>query len=287
MKKYIPFYIILCLFSFTSTGCKQKLTVLEDDIYSRHLQKHFKLSIISTKLPKDKSTINLLILNDGQDIEQLRLKKIVDSLFNKKLINPLVIVAVHAGNREQEYGVAGLPDYQNRGSKADKYDDFINDELYPYIKKKTVIRKFNTVTIAGCSLGGLSAFDIAWNHADKIDKVGVFSGSFWWRDKDGAAADYSDEVNRIMLTKIKSSRKKPALKFWFYIGDKEEESDRDKDGIIDAVDDTKDLLNIIKSKNICSNDDLILTESANGEHNYSSWSTYFPQFLIWAVGKNN
>ena len=80
----------------------------------------------------------------------------------------------------QEYGVAGYPDYQNNGTAAEKYAAFIDDELYPFIKKRAGVRKFNSITIAGCSLGGLSAFDIAWDHADKIDKVGVFSGSFWY-----------------------------------------------------------------------------------------------------------
>jgi enterochelin esterase-like enzyme len=185
----------------------------------------------------------------------------------------------------QEYGVAGFPDYQNNGSNADKYAAFIDDELYDFIKKKAGVRKFNSVVIAGSSLGGLSAFDIAWNHADKIDKVGVFSGSFWWRDKDANAKDYSDENNRIMLKEIRSSRKKPHLKYWFYAGTKEEEGDRDKDEIIDVIDDTKDLIEIIKNKNVCPSSDIIYKEIAGGKHDYSDWSKVFPDFLIWALGK--
>ena len=147
------------------------------------------------------------------------------------------------------------------------------------------MRKFKTVAIAGCSQGGLSAFDIAWSHADKIDKVGVFSGSFWWRDKDDKAADYADEKNRIILTKLKASRKKPALKYWFYAGDKEEAADRDKDGITDVVDDTKDVIELIKSKNVCLPDDIVFNEDANGKHDYNAWSKQLPAFLIWAFWK--
>ncbi|MEO6329953.1 MAG: alpha/beta hydrolase-fold protein [Ginsengibacter sp.] len=139
--------------------------------------------------------------------------------------------------------------------------------------------------MAGCSLGGLSAFDIAWNNADKIDKVGVFSGSFWWRDKDASAIDYSDENDRIMLKVIRSSRKKPHLKYWFYAGGNEEKGDRDKDGIIDVVDDTKDLINIIKSKNVCPPGDIVYKEVQNGEHSYIYWSKAFPEFLVWAAGQ--
>ncbi len=281
----IAFRLSLVLLALTAISCKSKIKQQDDEIYSRHLQRQVKLTIISTPLPSDKTEMNLLILNDGQDVGQFHVKEILDSLFKKKLIKPLLIVAVHAGDRMKEYGVAGQPDFLNRGDKADKYDDFINNELYPYAKKNATVRKFKSVAIAGCSQGGLSAFDIAWNHADKIDKVGVFSGSFWWRDKDDKAADYTDDKNRIMLSKLKSSRKKAALKYWFYVGDKEEDSDRDKDGIIDVVDDTKDLIEIIRSKNICLPEDIRFVEDANGKHDYDAWSKQLPAFLIWAFGK--
>lgn len=276
---------LFALVAIISLSCRKKVKQQEDEIYSRHLQEHIKLTIISTPMPDDKKDLNLLLLNDGQDIEKFRVKEIVDSLFKKKLIQPIVIVAIHAGNRMQEYGVAGFPDYQNNGSKADKYAAFIDDELYDFVKKKAGVRKFNSVVIAGASLGGLSAFDIAWNHADKIDKVGVFSGSFWWRDKDAAAKDYSDDKNRIMLNEIRSSRKKPHLKYWFYAGTKEEEGDRDKDSIIDVVDDTKDLIEIIKNKNVASSSDIIYKETEGGKHDYTDWSKVLPDFLVWAFGK--
>ncbi len=266
-------------------SCGSKIKQNKDSVYSRHLQKHIDLTILSTPVPKDKSSFNLLLLNDGQDLEQLRVKKIMDSLSSKKLLQPLVVVAINAFDRMQEYGVAGYPDYQNNGIAAEKYAAFIDDELIPFIKKNSGVRKFNSITIAGCSLGGLSAFDVAWDHADKIDKVGVFSGSFWYRDKDSKDADYSDDKDRLIINKIRSSRKRPHLKYWFYAGDQEETSDRDKDGIIDVVDDTKDLIDLIKSKNVCPPGDIVYTELREGTHNYEAWSAVFPQFLLWADGK--
>lgn len=283
-KKYLlPLTLVLWLVS--AVGCKSKIKQQDDELYSRHLQRQVKLTIISTPMPADKTELNLLILNDGQETGQFKVREILDSLYSKKLIKPVLIVAVHAGDRMKEYGVSGNPDFLKRGDKADSYDAFINNELYPFAKKNATVRKFKSVVIAGCSQGGLSAFDIAWNHADKIDKAGVFSGSFWWRDKDDKAADYTDEKNRIMLSKIRSSKKKPQLKYWFYAGGKEEESDRDKDGIIDVVDDTKDLVEIIKNKNICLPDDISFVEDASGRHDYTTWSKQLPGFLIWAFGK--
>lgn len=283
-KKYVlPLTLVLLL--LTAISCQSKIKQQDDELYSRHLQRQVKLTIISTPMPADKTELNLLILNDGQDMGQFKVKEIVDSLYKKNLIKPLLIVGVHAGDRMQEYGVAEYPDFLKRGDKADSYDAFINNELYPFAKKNATVRKFKTVAIAGCSQGGLSAFDIAWNRADKIDKAGVFSGSFWWRDKDDKAADYSDDKNRIILTKLKASRKKPALKYWFYAGNKEETGDRDKDSIIDVVDDTKDLMELIKNKNVCLPEDIRFVQDANGKHDYDAWSKQLPAFLIWAFGK--
>ena len=277
--------IFFLLGSILILSCKSKIKQQDDEIYSRHLQRHVKLTVISTPMPDEKSELNLLLLNDGQEMEQFRVKQIVDSLYGKNLIKSLLIVGIHAGDRMKEFGVGDNPDFKNRGDKAGKYDEFIYDELYFFAKKKAGVRKFNTVVIAGCSLGGLSAFDIAWNHADRIDKVGVFSGSFWWRDKDDKAADYSDEKNRIMHNRIRSSKKRPDLEYWFYTGGKEEEGDRDKDGIIDVIDDTKDLIEIMKNKNILPGS-IVYTEDANGKHDYGAWSKQLPGFLIWAFGKS-
>ena len=285
MKPLAVRFIALLALSCSIISCGKKIKQLNDETYSRHLQEHVKLTIITTPIPDDKSELNLLLLNDGQYAEQLHLKETLTELVKKKAIQPLVIVAIQAGNREQEYGVAGYPDFKNRGSKADKYAAFIDNELYAYVKKKVGVRKFKSVVIAGCSLGGLSAFDIAWNNADKIDKVGIFSGSFWWRDKDTAAPDYTNEKNRIMLSYIKSSRKRPHLQYWLYAGAKEETGDRDKDGVIDVVDDTKDLIELIKSKKVAAPSDIIYKESADGTHDYASWAKVFPEFLAWAFGK--
>jgi enterochelin esterase-like enzyme len=279
------YLLISALALVIGAGCKQKIKQQEDEVYSRHLQRQVKLTIISTPIPDEKNTMNLLLLNDGQDIEKWGVQKITDSLYRKKLIAPLLVVAIHAGERTKEYGVSDQPDFMNRGDKADNYAAFVDDELYPFIKKRAAARKFNSVVIAGSSLGGLSAFDIAWDHADKIDKVGVFSGSFWWRDKDDKAADYSDDKNRIIINKIRSSRKKPHLQYWFYAGGKEETGDRDKDGVIDVVDDTRDLVTLLKNKNICLPEEVVYTEDLNGIHDYTSWRQQLPAFLLWAFGK--
>jgi enterochelin esterase-like enzyme len=167
--KYLLILLIL-------TGSCKRVKQNDDNLYSKHLQRNVKLHILHTPPPSDRSLFNLLILNDGQDLEKLRVKETLDSLYKTGKILPLVIIGVEAGDRMQEFGVTDKPDYLKRGSRATFYDAFINNELYPYAKKESGVRKFQSVVIAGCSMGGLSAFDIAWNHPDKISKVGVFSG---------------------------------------------------------------------------------------------------------------
>ncbi len=280
MKWSTPILLLLIM------ACHSKEPKRQDDsLYSRHLQRKVALTIIHNSLPDDKSAVHLLLLNDGQDIDQMRLVPILDSLSAADKIGPLVIVAIHAGDRMQEYGIADRPDFMKRGSKAKHYNDFVDNELLPFIKKRSGIRKFKSVAIAGWSLGGLSAFDIAWNNSDKIDMAGIFSGSFWWRDKDTNDSTYSDEKNRIILAKMKAARKKPPIRFWFMSGSLEETSDRDKDGIIDVQDDTEDLRLLLMERGLVSKENLPYVIDKLGKHDIPTWSRNLPDFLIWAFGK--
>ena len=61
--------------------------------------------------------------------------EVLDSLYEKQAIQPFVLVAIHAGDRIQEYGTAAQADYLQRGSKAGLYTDFVLTELLPYIQK--------------------------------------------------------------------------------------------------------------------------------------------------------
>ncbi|WP_276480009.1 alpha/beta hydrolase [Paraflavitalea pollutisoli] len=276
MKKITALFLLSTLLA-----CNRAPKVQQDKLYSRHLKKNIALTIFNTPLPDDKSQLNLLLLNDGQEVDRLQLPAMLDSLYKASAIGPLIVVAIHTDDRMQEYGVADKPDAAGRGSRAGYYDAFVNNELYPFIKKKTGVRKFKAVAVAGCSLGGLSAFDIAWNHPDKIDMAGIFSGSFWWRDKEATDSSYNDDVNRIMIAKLKASRKKPQLRYWFYAGDAEETSDRDGDGIIDVIDDTQDVIELVK-KRISTPGAVMLKILPGGRHDWPDWRSALPGFLVWA-----
>ena len=123
---------------------------------------------------------------------------------------------------------------------------FIKSELLPAIHKLTGIEHFASTAFAGFSLGGLSALDIAWHNPELFDKAGIFSGSFWWRSKD-LNKGYTDS-DRIMHSIIRQTQAKPGLKIWLQTGTKDETADRNKNGIIDSIDDTVDLIEELELK---------------------------------------
>lgn len=228
--------------------------------------------------------LSLLLFNDGQEAGALQLKATIQELINQNCIRPFVTVAIHAGEeRLQEYGTAGIPDFKKRGAKADLYTDFITTELLPAIKQATGIDHFATTVFAGFSLGGLSALDISWNNPELFDKAGVFSGSFWWRSKD-LTKGYTDN-DRIMHQVIRDSAATPALKIWLQTGTKDEISDRNKNGIIDSIDDTTDLIKELENKGYKRPEDIQYLEMVGGSHDTATWAKALPKFLIWAFGR--
>lgn len=253
------------------------------NIYSAHLAREVTCTLL---LPRDYTAtepLSLLLLNDGQEIENLDLHTTLQDLSDNNKIKPIAVVAINCGDdRIQEYGVAGQPDFKKRGAKAAEYTRFIVDELLPEIKQQLDTDKFGTVAFAGFSLGGLSALDIAWNNADVFDMVGVFSGSLWWRSRD-LGKGYTDD-DRIMHRVIKNTPVKPDLKFWLQTGTKDETADRNRNGIIDAIDDTIDLIKELQVKGY-TREDITYIEIVGGEHNTVTWAKVMPKFLCKAFGK--
>lgn len=226
----------------------------------------------------------VLYLNDGQDAKALRLQNTLDSLYRQNRIEPLIVVGIHAGDRLQEYGTASTPDYKKRGSKAGAYAAFVTEELVPYVNAR-----FRTLTepgqtaFAGFSLGGLSALDIVWHHPEVFGKVGVFSGSLWWRTK--PQEDGYTDADRIMHRIVRNSPKKEGLRFWFEAGTRDETSDRNHNGLIDSIEDTLDLIAELDRKGYSQPQAVTYVQVAGGEHNPETWGKVMPDFLVWAFGQ--
>ncbi len=259
-----------------------QLTQIEENIYSKYLRREVAITLIYPK--NNFQRLPVLIFNDGQDFEALKMKMTISILFSENKIPPMMCVGIHANNeRMQEYGTASQADYKQRGSKARKHNDFVVNELLPYLEKKYLIKNKGNV-IAGLSLGGLSAMDIGWNNPEEFSKIGVFSGSFWWRQK-SEEEGYTDENDRIMHNIVRDGSYRKGMKFWFEAGTQDEESDRNNNGIIDAIDDTLDLMKELEKKGYSKDEDLIYREVEGGRHNHETWARVLPEFLIWAFGK--
>lgn len=265
------------------------VTVLPDDsLLSVPLNRAVHLTIIlPPHYDANGPALPLLLLNDGQDIPRLNLSGVLDSLYERQAIRPFVLVAPHANaDRIQEYGTAARPDYMKRGSRAAAYTDFVLTELLPYIQKHYRVSPDPTqVAIAGFSLGGLSAFDIGFHHPSRFSRVGVFSGSFWWRMKKFTSA-YNDDTDRIMHNLIRESTGQPAVKFWLQTGTNDETSDRNNNGVIDSIDDTLDIIRELEKKGYTQPADIRYVEVDGGEHNQRTWSAVMPDFLTWAFAKD-
>lgn len=230
--------------------------------------------------------LSLLLINDGQDLVTMQFENILDELYESNSINNLFCVGIHCStDRKNEYGTANYLDYKGRGAKAKLYNQFVFEELMPFIRKTLSIYSFKEKCFAGFSLGGLCALDIVWNHPLEFSKVGVFSGSLWWRDKDQDDEDFNEDTDRIMHKQVRESNNfYPWLKFFFEVGTLDEVADRNKNGVIDSIDDTLSFIEVLESKGYQQGRDIEFIELKDGHHDVPTWAIAFPQFLKWGWG---
>jgi enterochelin esterase-like enzyme len=256
-------------------------------IYSKLLGRDIEVELfLPVSAATSKKKYPLLLLNDGQDSTSVRVLETVEKLTQNGTINEIVVAAITAGDRMQEYGVASKPDYLKRGTKAKAYTKYIISELIPYLLYKYPVSSSPADhAIAGYSMGGLSALDIAWAHPEVFTKAGVFSGSLWWRKRDSKSRFYSENRDRIMHQLIRHSKFRKGLKFWFQSGTQDEQSDRNKNGVIDSIDDTLDLIVELTKKGYRPFHDIQYLEIKDGKHNTQTWAEAMPHFLSWAFGK--
>lgn len=262
-----------------------QVTVQQVSVRSSFLNREVQLTVV---LPPDyrHKPYPVLWLNDGQDMEPMGVADILASAMATETIPHIITVGIHANeDRLQEYGSSASADYKQRGAKAGIYAEFFINELIPFIRNTySVSRDRKKNAIAGWSMGGLSAIDIAWNHPEAFTRVGVFSGSLWWRMK-AYNRGYKDDKHRIAHQMIRNATKREGLKFWFECGTQDEQADRNKNGLIDAIDDTIDLIRELKDKGYTDKDDISFVVVKEGEHDLRTWAGIMPHFLHWAFGK--
>jgi enterochelin esterase-like enzyme len=263
------------------------LMVEQKAIASKYLKRYV---IVDCYLPKNiqsPNDLSLLLINDGQDLEEMKFSAMLNQLIAENEIAPLFCVGIHAGkDRKNEYGTAKILDYEGRGAKAEAYNQFIQEELLPFIHLQYGIEQFRQKAFAGFSLGGLTAIDMSWHYPQVFSIVGVFSGSLWWRKK-GLDDDYNDDTDRIMHQQVRNGKFHPGLRFYFTTGSLDETADRNNNGIIDSIDDTLDLLKELKDLGYDSEYEVKYINYEDGKHDVKTWGRAMPGFLLWGWGRSH
>lgn len=255
-------------------------------LYSEYLKRDVLLDCYIPILPNPTSEISLLLINDGQDLPKMPFDAMLDELISSEKIEPVFCVGLHCStDRKNEYGTAKVLDYKGRGAKALSYNFFVMQELIPFLRKTYHIYSFKEKAFAGFSLGGLCALDIVWNHAEEFSKVGVFSGSLWWRDKDHEAESFDENENRIMQRQVREGEYRPWLKFFFEVGTLDETGDRNNNGIIDSIDDTRAVITELEKLGYEEPNSILYLQLEEGRHDVPTWAKALPVFLEWGWGR--
>lgn len=224
----------------------------------------------------------LLVALDGQNMAAWKLAETIQRLAAAgEIVPPLVVAIAATPDRVEEYGLARTLDYAGRGKKAAAFQRRVLDFVLPEVRQRYGVQAAAARTaIMGASLGGLSAFDLAWAHPDVFGTVGVFSGSLWWRGEDGdwRAAQRSRLAHKI----VRETAARPALRLWFEAGTADETDDRDGNGVIDAIQDTTELIDELVAKGFRRDTDVRYLQIEGGKHHESTWAEALPVFLTWA-----
>jgi iron(III)-enterobactin esterase len=226
----------------------------------------------------------VLYANDGQEMAAWHLKRTLEALYAAGTLPPVIVVGVHASaDRTREYGTVEAVNANGMGARAADYVRFFTEELMAFVDGhyRTLTGPGNTA-VMGSSLGGLMAFDLAWNRPDLIGTVGVFSGSLWWRTDASSVA--ARQNSRIAHAAVRAGPLKPGLRFWFEAGTRDETDDRDGNGVIDAIQDTTELIDALVALGYTSDADVVYVQVEGGQHSPATWAQALPTFLTWAFG---
>ena len=118
------------------------------------------------------------------------------------------------------------------------------------------------------------------NYPDIFSAAGVFSGSLWWRSTD-LGKEYEDDKHRIMHQLIRENTHLPGKRFYLTTGSLEESADRNKNGIIDAIDDTLDLIKELEGLGYVKGKNIRYLNDTEGRHDIQTWCKALPGFLLW------
>ena len=124
----------------------------------------------------------VLYLHDGQNVflpeeafmgREWQVDETLDLLDSMSLIDQVIVVGVHSGQREDDYS---QPGYEHYGRA-------LVEELKPWIDKtfRTLPEPASTA-VMGSSLGGVVAFYMAWEYPEVFGGAACLSPTFWYQN---------------------------------------------------------------------------------------------------------
>lgn len=254
----------------------------------------------------------VLYVNDGQDLEAVGVPGTLARLRRDDSIRPLLVVAIDMP--VDRLGAYGLSDRVNArsvvvdssagaiGTHAHAYARWVTETLVPQIDARyRTQREPAARAVLGWSLGAAQAFDMAWQWPEVFGRVGAFSPSFW------LASDRRDDASRqrtrLAHARVDATAQRPALKAYVSVGDAEETSDRDGDGVNDALDDARELVEgwgdggpqrrglrqlgyriDLEPSARRVRADVAFDVVSGGTHAQATWAAMLPGFLRWHFG---
>ena len=84
-----------------------------------------------------------------------------------------------------------------------------------------------------------------------------------------------------MHVQVRNGSFQKGLKFFFACGDDDEAEDRNGNGVIDAIDDTIDLMRELLAKGYLEGRDFHYEQLSGGRHDRATWARALPAFLRW------
>ena len=223
----------------------------------------------------------LLLAHDGQEMDAWKLTEALARHHAAGGETPVVAALAAGPDRLQDYGTAGVTNAQGHGARAAQFQMFVTETVLPRLRRRYRLHSGPARNaVIGASLGGLSAFDLAWRRPHVFGSVGAFSGSFWWRTDDTDVV--AQQATRIPHRRVRTTAIAPALRLWFQTGTRDEQADRDGNGVIDAIQDTTELIDELAAKGLRRGHEVAYHEIPGGEHNPATWARALPEFLAWA-----
>jgi predicted alpha/beta superfamily hydrolase len=258
---------------------------------------------IDVFLPRDsdrhQSRYPVLYLNDGHTAfskpangdQSWDIADTLGTLYQRRLIRPLIVVAMHPVNRAREYTHAYWSGPDCCGLEA--YTQCVADIIKPFIDTAYhTLAAPSATMIAGSSHGGLAAFYMANRRPDAFGYGAALSPSFWVGIDDAECYPFIKSLpnralkNSQLLGAVKETLadplRRPKLYFdWGLVrtGGLHNESIEER-----ATARGREMVNLCQEEYTYEiGKDLIAYEDPKGEHNEHSWARRVPRVLKFFV----